>query len=345
MPKGDYKILKADPEDGTTPIANLLLEALALADLNGREKSAVLFLWRVTYGWVGNGGKRLKAREISLQAWSRVLRTDEYQASKIITSLINQRVITRTFNGPGQGYIYAMNTRISEWACINLQELSEIPTLSLTKIENAGKRKGLSKDARALSSEASSERVVLSKNTTPPLSDVTTLSNTGVASPKSNLKSNKNDGSDITKSSSFLGEEELLRGEPQSTEGVDPTERKAARASTVAPEVGNVASGKVTNEKVALILTRYERSFGKIVPTIAEELREFCHEYTADWVLEAVDRACAAQAKSQINRPIRYLTSILEKFRVDGGPSASVPPRRGKRSQPAPESILEGLEE
>ena len=31
MPKGDKEKLKADPEDGTTPVANLLLEALISA--------------------------------------------------------------------------------------------------------------------------------------------------------------------------------------------------------------------------------------------------------------------------------------------------------------------------
>jgi len=38
MPKGDRQELKADPEDGTTPISNLLLEALAIAKLSGKEK-------------------------------------------------------------------------------------------------------------------------------------------------------------------------------------------------------------------------------------------------------------------------------------------------------------------
>ena len=56
MPKGDRVIGKADPEDGTTPVANLLLEALAMAHLSGEEKGAVLYLWRQTYGWVDGKG-------------------------------------------------------------------------------------------------------------------------------------------------------------------------------------------------------------------------------------------------------------------------------------------------
>ncbi len=47
MPKGDKAILKADPDDGTTPVSNLLLEALAIAKLSGMEKGALAYLWRV----------------------------------------------------------------------------------------------------------------------------------------------------------------------------------------------------------------------------------------------------------------------------------------------------------
>ena len=65
MPKGDREILKADPEDGTTPIANLLLEALSIVKLTTKERSVVLFLITRTYGWQVNG-ERLRIDEISL---------------------------------------------------------------------------------------------------------------------------------------------------------------------------------------------------------------------------------------------------------------------------------------
>lgn len=54
MPKGDREKLKADPEDGTTPIAHLLLEAFSIANLTKKELQAVLFLMRRTYGWLIN---------------------------------------------------------------------------------------------------------------------------------------------------------------------------------------------------------------------------------------------------------------------------------------------------
>ena len=50
MPKGDRHILKADCEDGFTRIANLLLEALALARLNECAKRYLPFPF-AAYGW------------------------------------------------------------------------------------------------------------------------------------------------------------------------------------------------------------------------------------------------------------------------------------------------------
>lgn len=169
MPKGDQDILKADPEDGTTPIANLLLEALAIAKLTGKEKGAVLYLWRVTYGWLVNG-KRLKEREISLSTWSKVFQTDEAKASKILSGLANKNILLRNYLGPGKSYSYSMNTRVADWdkGCLNRQGLSEIA------------RQGLSKTTR----------VALSKTTIPPA--------TKLVSPKESIKKVLKKGSSST---------------------------------------------------------------------------------------------------------------------------------------------------
>ncbi len=159
MPKGDKELLKADPEDGTTPIANLLLEALAIAKLTGKEKGAVLYLWRVTYGWHVNG-QRLKEREITLPTWAKVLLTDDAKASKILSGLVNKSILLRNYLGPGKSYSYSMNTRVAEWdkGCLNRQGLSDIV------------RQGL----------PLTTRVVLPKETTPP--------DTTLVSPKERLK-------------------------------------------------------------------------------------------------------------------------------------------------------------
>lgn len=127
MPKGDKEILKADPEDGTTPIANLLLEALAVAKLTGKEKGAVLYLWRVTYGWC-IAGTRLKEQVVPLRRWAEVLGTDKSKASTILTGLVRKNVLERKLLGAGKGYSYSMNTRVAEWdnSCLNRERLSEI---------------------------------------------------------------------------------------------------------------------------------------------------------------------------------------------------------------------------
>ena len=127
MPKGDREILKADPEDGTTPIANLLLEALAVAKLTGKEKGAVLYLWRVTYGWC-IAGTRLKEQVVSLRRWAEVLDTDKSKASTILTGLVRKNVVKRKLLGAGKGYSYSMNTRVAEWdnGCLNQERLSEM---------------------------------------------------------------------------------------------------------------------------------------------------------------------------------------------------------------------------
>lgn len=134
MPKGDREILKADIDDGYTKIANLLLEALAIAQLTGKEKGAVLYLWRRTYGWQKNGD-RLKETVISLQEWANILNTDRSHASSLLTGLERKRIFTRRFIGPGKGYYYATNTTVAEWcnSCIKQQQLHEITTQQLPK--------------------------------------------------------------------------------------------------------------------------------------------------------------------------------------------------------------------
>ena len=134
MPKGDRAKLKADPEDGTTPIANLLLEALAMAHLSGEQKGAVLFLWRRTYGWEVEG-RRKTENVISLTEWALALNTHSEYASRLIAGLIQKRVILRRDLGQGKGYSYSMNTRVNEWdkGCLNSEGLSKRYSVPSTK--------------------------------------------------------------------------------------------------------------------------------------------------------------------------------------------------------------------
>lgn len=167
MPKGDIKQLKADPEDGTTPIANLLLEALALSTLSGREKSVVLYLWRMTYGWSVNG-ERLKERAIPLERWALVTGGDKSYASAILSGLVSNKVIFRTFQGAGQGYVYSMNTRVGEWQnCgVNAEQLSNCRTEQLSKHGTVGLSKHGTPPATDLLSPKESIKERLKKDTT-----------------------------------------------------------------------------------------------------------------------------------------------------------------------------------
>lgn len=132
MPKGDREKLKADPEDGTTPVANLLVTALAIAKLTSKEKSAILFLWRRTYGWHENG-TRFKEVKISFQDWNKVLGIDNAHTSTLLATLVKKRILLRRYYGPTgekevRGYYYALNTKCSEWSdsCLNQQLLRKL---------------------------------------------------------------------------------------------------------------------------------------------------------------------------------------------------------------------------
>ncbi len=142
MPKGDRDIGKADPENGTTPISNLLLEVITMANLSGKKRGALSFLWRRTYGWEDkekkkSGQKYPRKTEdvITLREWSLALRTDVAYASRLIEDLVKKQIIVREPLGTGKGYRYRLNTRIDEWdnSCINVQLLYKLTTQGLYK--------------------------------------------------------------------------------------------------------------------------------------------------------------------------------------------------------------------
>jgi len=127
MPKGDRLKLKADPEDGTTPIANLLLEAVAMAKLGGSHKGAIIYLWRQTYGWVGEDGKRLKEKKITLSQWAKGLNSTNARMSRTLTDLEAKGIINRRMADAWGGYYYSLNTNISKWNsnCLCLAKLAD----------------------------------------------------------------------------------------------------------------------------------------------------------------------------------------------------------------------------
>lgn len=119
--KGDRDILKADLDDGYAKVANLLLEALAMAKMSGVQKGICLFLVRRTYSW----GQ--KEDRISLKEFAEACDSSPTYVSKQLKKLIDDNVIIRTENNVGKVPAYAINTRVVLWdkGCLNRQGLSE----------------------------------------------------------------------------------------------------------------------------------------------------------------------------------------------------------------------------
>lgn len=128
MPKGDRLILKADPEDGTTPIANLLLDAVAIAKISGLQKGAILHLWRQTYGWIDDNGKRRKECKITLREWMEALDSSKSRTSEALSELELKGIMIRRMANAWGGYYYKINTLVSKWNSnsINFEKLSKI---------------------------------------------------------------------------------------------------------------------------------------------------------------------------------------------------------------------------
>ncbi|SDX90249.1 replication protein [Tepidimicrobium xylanilyticum] len=115
----DKEVLKAELEDGYGRIANLLLEALSMFKLNGKQMSICLFIMRRTYSW----GK--KSDEITLKEFASACDSSETYMSKQLKQLIDWKVVKRKNYSPGKVPEYEINTRVEEWdkGCINVQGL------------------------------------------------------------------------------------------------------------------------------------------------------------------------------------------------------------------------------
>lgn len=120
MPRGDREFFKADCEDGFTRIANLLLEALALARLNGVQKGICMFLFRRTYGW------NRSEDAISLIEFAEACGSSRAYISRQLAELIKKNIVCRVDYQPGKTPVYSFTTSIGEWdqGCIDLDALS-----------------------------------------------------------------------------------------------------------------------------------------------------------------------------------------------------------------------------
>ncbi len=184
MPKGDRLKFKADPEDGTTPVSNLLLEAVAIANLNGTEKGIILYLWRNTYGWLIEG-RRLKETRIPQAEVSDVFSVAEKTIQTALKSLYDKRILKRRDIGQGRGYVYSMNTSITEWNShsIKLDALSKV-TRVVRKDRGIQELLPLSETSTLSTlNEAGPEAGKEGSKEAPPLSETSTLGLTKMTGP------------------------------------------------------------------------------------------------------------------------------------------------------------------
>ncbi|NMC26542.1 MAG: replication protein [Syntrophomonadaceae bacterium] len=137
MPKGDREIFKADCEDGYTRIANLILEAIPLARLNGVQTGICLFLWRRSYGW------NRDADAITLAEFAAACGTSKTYISRQLKDLMDKNIVHRREHKYGHIPVYAFTTCIAQWCkgCINVQGLHKNAILGLYNSATEGLHK------------------------------------------------------------------------------------------------------------------------------------------------------------------------------------------------------------
>jgi len=120
VPKGDREFFKADCEDGFTKIANLLLEALALARLNGVQKGICMFIFRRTFGW------NRSEDAIALAEFAEACGSSRAYISRQLAELIKKNIICRVEYQPGKIPVYSFVTSVADWdqTCIDINALA-----------------------------------------------------------------------------------------------------------------------------------------------------------------------------------------------------------------------------
>lgn len=120
MPKNNQLTFEADCKNGFTRIANLILDALPLAKLNGTQKGICLFLFRRTYGW------KRKYDAISLKDFAAACGTSTTYISRQIAELLRKNIIRRLVYQPGKTPVYEFVSNLAEWdpSCIDLEKLA-----------------------------------------------------------------------------------------------------------------------------------------------------------------------------------------------------------------------------
>lgn len=99
-------------ENGYTRIANEILDALAITDLNGTQRRIIDVIFRQTYGY------QRKDHNLSLNFISKATNIHKMQIQRELASLIDRKIISivaeATFSKPR---IIAFNKNCNEWLC------------------------------------------------------------------------------------------------------------------------------------------------------------------------------------------------------------------------------------
>ncbi|KPV42004.1 replication protein [Alicyclobacillus ferrooxydans] len=194
MPKGDYKHLKADIEDGTVPIARLLLEAVSMSTLHGVAKSVLVFIWRRTYGWIDAEGHKFKTDRITLDEFAAAVNSERTYVSKMLKVLVAANVIT--VEQAGRTKEYGVNTDIASWSDEAIDKEKLLKAIGQNLYVHSSK-KMLSSSTTVVLQDNLSSTQRLSSRTTQRLSSRTTFisenpsSGAGFGASKESIKESK----------------------------------------------------------------------------------------------------------------------------------------------------------
>ncbi len=280
MPKGDRLLLKADIEDGFARIANLFLEALAVSNLSGLEKSIILLTWRKTYGWRKNG-RTLKEREITLDEWCDWLGVKKPNACRALARLESHNVLARRYNAKTKASIYSVNTHISEWngGCIDIKRLSKM----ITVIQNDN---CYPKRQRPLSKMI----------TTIIQNDNPSISNSGM--PKESIK-------EIVKDNIVVRGGKSIKKPSANTYEIPINDKENIRR----------AQAMIENDpKLAKACEFYTKNISvNLTPMVADILKDITNQYDIDWIEEAFKQAVMNNAPK-----LSYVQACLENWKRIG---------------------------
>jgi len=99
-------------ENGFTPIANEIMEALARAKISGRDFNVLLFVIRKTYGF------NKKVDFIALSQIAKHCFISKIRASQVMTRLVLMNLLTVKENINGIGKSYLFNKHYEQWSTV-----------------------------------------------------------------------------------------------------------------------------------------------------------------------------------------------------------------------------------